>query len=178
MRFERTKKEKPEVATPGFIRRALQIPEAQQGNLFLPWLLTVCKGRRPFLFLVEVCCRWCGVNFCVCQRCWRGQAYCSEDCRYWGRRRIHREAQHRYRRTRKGKRAHCQAENRRRHGWSKENKKKMDDPSSRGWVGYAIRLLVYAHFLMVYARAGFDRSRRCHFCGCKGRVVDRFPRRE
>jgi hypothetical protein len=95
-----------------------------------------------------------------------------------GRSRVHREAQRRYRKTLKGKKAHRQAENRRRHGWSNGNEKKMDDPSSKELTGCAIGLLVYAHVLTVYLRAWFDRSRRCHFCGCKGRVVDRFPRRE
>jgi hypothetical protein len=54
----------------------------------------------------------------------------------------------------------------------------MDDLSSKGLPSRVIGLLVYAYFLMVYARAGFDSSKRCHFCGCKGQVVDRFPRRE
>jgi hypothetical protein len=139
------------------------------------------------LLLVEVCCRWCGERFYVCQRCWRGQAYCSEGCRRLGRGRVHREAQRRYlsacghaqagRQTPKGKKAHRQGENRRRHGWSKRNEKKMDDPSSKGLPSSVIGLLVDTHFFMVYARGGFDRSRRCHFCGCRGRVVDRFPRR-
>jgi len=159
--------------------------------------LSLFARGRPFLFLllIEVCCRGCKVSFCVCQRCWRGQAYCSEECRRLGRRRVHREAQKRYRQTPKGKKAHCLAENRRRHlsacgnaqagGWSKKNEKKMDDPSSRGLAGCAIGLLeesslrlVYACLVLARARAEFDRSRRCHFCGCKGQVVDRFPRRE
>jgi hypothetical protein len=131
-----------------------------------------------FLLLIEVCCHWCEMNFCVCQRCWRGQAYCSEQCRRLGRGRVHREAQKRYRRTPKGKKAHCQAENRRRHGWSKKKEKKMDDPSSRGLTGRAIGPLVYACLVLARARVGLDSSRRCHFCGCRGRVVDRFPRRE
>lgn len=130
------------------------------------------------MLLVEVCCRWCKASFCVCRRCWRGQAYCSEECRRLGRGRVHREAQRRYRQTLKGKKAHRQAENRRRHGWSKKNEKKMDDPSSKELAWCAIGLLVYARFLTLRARAWFDRSGRCHFCGSRGRVVDRFPRRE
>ena len=137
------------------------------------------------MLLVEVCCRWCEVSFCICQPCWRGQAYCSEACRRLGRRRVHREAQRRYRQTQRGKKAHRQGENRRRHGWSKKNEKKMDDPSSRGLPLRVIGLLeesslrpVYAHFVTVRDEPVFDSSRRCHFCGCKGQVVDRFPRRE
>jgi hypothetical protein len=172
-------KEKPEAATSGFKVELRRQSEAQRDYLVLPWLLAVCKvGGHFILLLVEVCCHWCDLRFYVCQRCWRGQAYCCEECGILGSRRGHREAQRRYRQTLKGKKAHRQGENRRRHGWSKQNEKKMDDPSSKGLPSRVIGLLVYAHFLMVYARAWFDRSRRCHFCGCKGRVVDRFPRRE
>lgn len=186
--FLKPQKRKPEESTFGLSRRAL--PTARSStfiDLFLPWLLTVRNGRRPFLFclLLEVYCRWCSTLFYMCQGCWRGQAYCSEDCRRLGRRRVHRKAQNRYRQTTKGKKAHRQAENRRRHGGStrlttglsRKNEKKMDDPPSKELPSQVIGLLVYARFLMAYARAWFDRSRRCHFCGCKGRIVNRFPRR-
>jgi len=90
------------------------------------------------LLLVEVGCRWCGKRFYVCRRCWRGQAYCCEECRRLGRQRVHREAQRRYRQILRGKKAHRQGENRRRHGWSKKNEKKMDDLSSKGLAWCAI----------------------------------------
>ena len=168
------------MATSGLQGRAPQtIGKLNKVTYFLPWLLAVCKvGGHFLLLLVEVCCRWCGASFCVCQKCWRGQAYCSEECRRLGRGRVHREAQRRYRQRPKGKKAHRQGENRRRHGWSKKHEKKMDDLSSKGLPSRVIGLLVYPHFLMVYARAWFDRVGRCHFCGCNGRIVDRFPRRE
>jgi len=135
------------------------------------------QGSEAILFLVEVCCHWCDLRFYVCQRCWRGQAYCCEECGILGSRRGHREAQRRYRQTSKGKKAHRQGENRRRHGLSRKNEKKMADRSSKGLPLGVIGILVYARFLIVHARAWFDRSGRCHFCGCRGRVVDRFPRR-
>jgi len=130
------------------------------------------------LFLVEVCCRWCGARFYVCQRCWRGQAFCREECRSLGRHRVHREAQRRYRQTLKGKKAHRQGENRRRHGLNQINGKKMDDRSSKRLPSCATDLVVNVRVVRVDVRAGFDRRRRCHFCGCRGRVVDRFPRRD
>ena len=130
------------------------------------------------MFLVEICCHWCEMSFLICRRCWRGQRYCSEECRRSGRSRIHQQAQRRYRQTAKGKKAHRQAENRRRHGLSQKDEKKMDDPTSKGIAGCAIGLFNYARFLIVQARAWFDSRRWCHFCGCKGQVVDRFPRRE
>ena len=134
-------------------------------------------GGHFLLLLVEVGCRWCGLRFYVCRRCWRGQAYCGEECRRLGRGRVHREAQRRYRQTAKGKKAHRQGENRRRHGLSKKNEKKMDDLSSQGLSLRFIKLLSGAPVLLVPGGTGFDHQRRCHFCGCKGRVVDRFPRR-
>ena len=139
-------------------------------TLFLSWLLTIRKLEAIFL-LLEIRCRWCGVSFCICRRCWRGQGYCSEACRSSGRRQVHREAQRRYRQTQKGKKAHRHAENRRRHELSQGNEKKMDDPSSRG-------LALSAKEIPVAAHDGGKGVRRCHFCGREGRVVDRFPRRE
>ena len=160
------------MATSGLQREPRKQSEAQRDYLFLSWLLAVCKvGGHFILLLVEVCCRWCGKRFYVCRRCWRGQVYCGEACRHLGRGKVHREAQRRYRQTLRGKKAHRQGENRRRHGWSKKNEKKMDDPTSKGLSVRVIRLLEDG-------RTGFDRSRRCHFCGCRGRVVDRFPRRD
>lgn len=136
---------------------------------YLSWLLTVCK--LEVMLVVEIRCRWCGMRFCICRRCWRGQSYCSEECRRLGRRRVHREAQRRYRQTQKGKKAHRQAENRRRHTLNQDNEKKMDDSSSRGMARSAIELLIAAQI--------DDKGvGRCHFCGREGRVVDRFPRRE
>ena len=177
--LEGIKKGKPEEATSGFQESsANNNRKLQTSELFISWLLAVCKvGGHFILLLVEVCCRWCGVRFYVCRRCWRGQAYCSEECRILGRSQVRREAQRRYRQTPKGKKAHRQAENRRRYGFGKKNEKKMDDPSSKGLPAWVIRLLICTRVLMVHARAWFDRSGRCHFCGCKGRVVDRFARR-
>ncbi|OGP96080.1 MAG: hypothetical protein A2157_19005 [Deltaproteobacteria bacterium RBG_16_47_11] len=54
-------------------------------------------------------------------------------------------------------------------------KKKRDDPSSKGLPWGVIGLLAYAGFLMIYARTGFDKRGCCHFCECRGKVVDRFP---
>jgi hypothetical protein len=138
--------------------------------LLLSWLLTIRKLEVIFL-LVDIRCRWCGINFYICRRCWRGQAYCSQECRLLGRCRIHREAQRRYRQTQKGQKAHRHAENRRRHELNQCIEKKMDDPSSRGLAMSAKEIPVAAH-------VGGNEARRCHFCGRAGRVVDRFPRRE
>jgi len=54
----------------------------------------------------------------------------------------------------------------------------MDDPSSKGVTGGVIRFLVYVSLFIFYLRAEWARTRRCHFCGVKGQIVDGFPRRE
>ncbi len=82
------------------------------------------QGRRPlFLYLVQIRCRCCSIVFSVCRCCRRGQAYCCDECRVAGTQKNHREAQGRYRRTAKGKKAHREAENRRWHGLSKKDQK-------------------------------------------------------
>jgi len=118
-------------------------------------------------------CRLCGKTFFVCRCCWRGQAYCSEQCRVAGQRKMHREAQRRYRRTDKGKRAHCLAENRRRYGLNENNQKNMDDASSTvpfQWGKGVLRCIKNRPFHV-------DTLPKCHFCGSYGLLVDAFPRR-
>ena len=125
------------------------------------------------LLLIQIHCRWCGLIFCICRACFRGHAYCSEPCRLAGKRKNHREAQRRYRRTDKGKKSHREAENRRRHGLSENNQKNMDDPSSTvlpAWVMGVLCRLWSRTFHM-------KNSRYCLFCGCSGVIVNKFPRR-
>jgi len=89
----------------------------------------------------------------------------------------HREAERRYRRTEKGKKAHRQAENRRRYRTIKNDEKKMDDPSSTRSRLWFIGLLCALAHVVSKRRAWFDRMGRCHFCGSLGKVVESFPRR-
>ena len=136
-------------------------------------LPVVCKtGMMPILLLC-IRCRWCQLTFCVCRSCWRGQAYCCNLCRIAGRRYNHRNAQRRYRQSARGKKTHCQAENRRRHGWSKKSEKNMDDQTSTALPSrYINRLVPGAKRIL-----GNHHKPRCHFCGSLGQVVDQFPRR-
>jgi len=125
------------------------------------------------LLLRQIRCGWCDFVFYVCRCCWKGQAYCCDECRLAGKRKNHREAQRRYRQTPKGKKAHREAENRRRHGLSKKNQKNMDDTSTTGLPAWCMELLwrVWSHFFYL------EKSPHCHFCGRSGEIVDEFPRR-
>lgn len=44
-------------------------------------------------------CKRCTVGFDICSHCWRGQCYCSAECRSIGRRDQHRKAQEKYSKT-------------------------------------------------------------------------------
>src|SRR6056297_3456827 len=120
--------------------------------------------------MISVVCRCCETRFYVCQSCWRGQAYCSDTCRLTARRASHRKAQQRYRQTEKGKRAHRQSENRRRHR-HEVDQKNMDDPSSTPALSvYKMALKNKTEVSLPDTEAHF-----CHFCGKSGVVVEKFP---
>ncbi len=125
-------------------------------------------------------CSWCGTIFCVCQSCWRGQAYCCDECRRTAQRKAHREAQKRYRKTEKGKKAHREAENLRRMGLNKKNKQIVDDTASKLQCS-SIKMKMSAKLSdegqVECGRTTSIRTGRCHLCGSFGVIVDQFPRR-
>ena len=51
-------------------------------------------------------CRYCGRGFAVCSACERGQVYCSEGCRRWGRTLSLRAARSRHQRSEEGRLDH------------------------------------------------------------------------
>ena len=125
------------------------------------------------MLLLLIHCRWCGLSFYICQRCWRGQAYCSDECRTAGYKKCHREAQRKYRQTQKGKKVHREAENRRRHGLSQKKTKNMDDGSSTvvpAWCIRRVKVIKTSVFPI-------EDTPRCRFCGSYGLLVNQFPRR-
>ena len=154
-------------------------PEAKiKSPSFVLYLPAVCKaGGISILLLILIHCRWCGLDCYICRPCFRGQAYCSDECRIEGRLKNRRKAQRKYRRTPKGKKAHCEDENRRRHGLSKKNQKNMDDQTTTALPAWGITLLIFAQLLISRTKAWFDRTGRCHFCGSLGKIVDKFPPR-
>lgn len=125
------------------------------------------------LLLLLIQCRWCDFSFCICRRCFRGQTYCCDACRIAGRLKNKREAQRRYRQTKKGKKNHREAENRRRQGLSKKNQKNMDDTSSTALPSWCIALLLWAQNRLFL----FKSVPHCQFCKVSGHIVQQFPRR-
>ena len=123
--------------------------------------------------LLQIRCKWCELVFNVCRSCWRGQVYCGEDCRICGRREKHRKAQKLYRQTKKGKKAHREAENRRRHGLNKKSEKNMDDAATTVPAAWCIGMLFF------FRSRIFGKKQRgcCHFCSACGQIADEFARR-
>lgn len=162
-------------------------PETKRLDLFfLPHLPVVCNSRRypigntPVFHVRQIHCDRCGTGFFVCQSCWRGQRYCSEECREPAQREARQGAQRRYRRTEKGKKTHREAEKRRRVGLAKKNERIVGDGGSSPQCGCTTLLT---------SPGGDDERRqewhanasrpmgRCQFCGAWGIIVARFPRR-
>ena len=149
-------------------------PEAQPLVFSLIHPPVVCKtGRMPTVLLLQIQCRWCRCFFSVWRSCFRGQAYCCDSCRVAAKRENHRKAQRRYRQTLKGKKAHREAENRRRHGWSKKSEKNMDDATSTVLPSRCINRFMQTNNHIL----GRHESPRCQFCGSSGQIVAAFPRR-
>lgn len=128
------------------------------------------------MLLLCISCRWCNISFCICRCCFRGHAYCCDSCRNKAKRKSRREAQRRYRQTEKGKKAHREAENRRRHNSIQKNQKNMADPSSRPVFK---RCIVTSRRKTNAKNVFFQAGERgfCHFCGKSGIIVFEFPRR-
>lgn len=145
-------------------------PEAQVEH-YLNQYSGTFQGR--ILKLICVFCRWCNMGFCVCQCCWRGQAYCSKQCRRSGYRKSHRKAQQRYRQTEKGKRAHRLAENRRYYRKKSPSSKNMDDDTSNPPPNMQIGAACEGNLTKFH----FNFLKFCHFCGRLGEILSPFPRR-
>jgi len=121
--------------------------------------------RGP-LFLRFISCKHCHLIFAVCRSCYRGQTYCCQSCRIEAQRTLHRQAQRRYRLTKKGREAHRLAEKRRRMRKSFKNTKTVDDASTTP-----------TQFNGSLSLKGLFPVAHCHFCGCTGIIVKEFPHR-
>lgn len=108
-------------------------------------------------------CKRCSQQFYICNSCWRGQVYCSDECRDAAQNQAHCISQKKYRQTKKGKEAHRQQEKNKR---LRDSIKNVDDATSTPIV---VRDSVLTNLLFV--------GSCCHFCGRKGQMTDHFPRR-
>lgn len=150
-------------------------PEAQK-----PHLHFYCNFRlfaRPEVYLtpllILIQCRWCALEFCLCRRCWRGQVYCCDQCRQAAKLLNHCKAQQKYRQSDKGKKAHRQAENRRRYRKKHHQQKKMDDATSLPCCKWAMVIPTGLKKATMHTHGRVF----CQFCGISGQIVGAFPRR-
>lgn len=116
------------------------------------------------ILLIHIECRRCAQHFYVCRSCWRGQAYCCQQCRKAAQREARRKAQKKYRQTPKGKETHRLQERNRR---LRQYEKTMDDATTNPDMIHDIVL-----------SKPIDTASCCHFCGKIGHIVDFFPWRE
>jgi hypothetical protein len=55
----------------------------------------------------EIQCRFCSKVFWICRSCYRGHQYCSEACRYSGRRESQRLSRRKHQQSPEGRADHC-----------------------------------------------------------------------
>ena len=128
----------------------------------------------------------CGAMFFVCQPCYRGQAYCSEDCRQKMRRQQRRKANQRYGQDAEVRQDHCARQQEYR---NRQRLRRVTDQSSiiecgSGSIG-GPRLIKLESVAVEKAHAPskptwIARLGRvvCSICGCVGKFVASFVRRE
>jgi len=118
-------------------------------------------------------CHCCGKIFCLCSSCYRGHRYCCDPCRIAAQNKANREAQKRYRRTEKGKKAHREAERRRRMRRTKK------------WIMGKVRTVqveccstaVEAARSVIRKGTELGKTAQCHFCQQYGEIVNKFIRK-
>ena len=121
------------------------------------------------MLLLEIFCRCCGKLFYLCRSCYRGQTYCCQECRIAGYLETHREAQRRYRNTEKGKKAHREAERKKRI----RGKKEGNILNLINKTCICLAMLIQS----VFKNDNTPNTHTCHLCGTEGKAVEIFPRR-
>ena len=116
-----------------------------------------CVAGRTFT------CRWCGSETLVCRPCDRGQQYCTEECRQFGRRASQRKAQKTFAKTPAGRHGNArrQAEFRQRALAQKKSPQKVTHHSSL--LLQPVRKL-FSRLLRPRRSTQFERN-RCSICG-------------
>lgn len=115
------------------------------------------------VLLILIKCKTCHLLFHLCRSCFRGHAYCSDQCRSISKKKAHRKAQSRYRTSDKGREANSIAAKRRR------TKNKQESVADQGSIPPSKNDKLPPSSLL--------KKITCLFCGISGKVVTRFPRR-
>lgn len=177
---------KPEVCTFGLSEKKISANSRKPNkHYYLYYIFRLFARSEVYIFVLlkKIECRWCRTIFHICRSCWTGQAYCCDECRKEGIHHAHRKAQKRYRQTAKGKKAHIEAEKRRRKRLANKNEKNMDDGTS---IGEPERCKVSPCGIQpaksankFYTKVSLNKKNHCycHFCGSFGKIVSDFPRR-
>lgn len=129
-------------------------------------------------YLIQICCLECGIYFCICRKCHKGQCYCSDKCRRIGYRKKHRKAQKKYRESGNGKeKRRIYAQKYRYREWlikRKFNKKKI---YSKLQIEPAYSNVINTLKQINRHKLKINSLSACHFCGWEGFIIEKFPRR-
>jgi hypothetical protein len=139
-------------------------------------------GNMSVPTLISIICNFCNKNFNICRSCFRGHAYCGDQCRTCARRKSHRESQKIYRSTEKGKKNHRESERERRKKQKiKKIQKTVDDATSTvspAIVYYqSIKQTTPPEFVNIPFSPSPATMGKCDFCGVWGKIVTKFPPR-
>lgn len=106
---------------------------------------------------ILVHCAHCNYNFAICKPCWRGQVYCTEECRRAARRIKQQQYQKKYRQTKKGRLKQSQ------------NQKKFRQNLKNEALASDIKKIVSEHPSKVEEKAviGWYVINECFSCGVK-----------
>ena len=125
----------------------------------------------PSILCKQKICICCGKKFYVCQKCDKGQVYCSDECRKAGYLERHREAQKKYQSTKKGKKTRNDAANRRRYGGKKYTGK------FRTILQTCICRMMSLICNKTREKKDNEHRAKCSICGVEGILVENFPGR-
>jgi hypothetical protein len=117
----------------------------------------------PAVLLIRIKCKTCHLLFYLCRSCFRGHAYCCDQCRSVAAMKAHRKAQSRYRTSEKGRNTNNIGAKRRR------MQKKQESVADEGSIPPSRSVKLSPSSLL--------KKITCLFCGISGKVVTRFPRR-
>ena len=112
-------------------------------------------------------CVTCGIKFWICKSCWRGQKYCSGDCRKSASVKSHRKAQERYSRSNEAKldRRDYQREYRKK-ACLHSNQSKQLMCQKNSVTDHSSNHRNYQLAPVVKHESNIELKNKCHFCGC------------
>jgi len=122
------------------------------------------------VLIKEIYCKCCGCVFYICQSCYKGHQYCSQECKESGYRENHRKAQKRYQESTRGKKNRSKAAKKRRIG-----KKKREGLYRKLMKTCICIMMLFTKNKNKNIETGDNKVEKCKLCGKEGIIVEKFP---